>query len=180
MSNPSDIATSNLKIQASQKHHPNTPNDSSQPNQPSKPTLANDSFQGYKFIMFDPATKAPNFTPANAADMARRSAVSRVARIEREKAENRQRDIEARALAISRETVPDPDEARKNATLKQIDRLDKMIDAALTRADEDTFLKLAGAKEKLWKLVQPTAGVLKNSKRAIRSAPAVQFDDSQT
>ena len=136
-----------------------------------------------EYLDMNPAWKdhlAPPITRETAGDMARRATASRVARIEREKAEDRQRDIEARALAIERESKPDPDDARKSKTLIQIDKLDKLIDAALTRSDEDTFLKLAGAKEKLWKLVQPTAGVLKNSKRAIRSAPAIQFDDSTT
>jgi hypothetical protein len=44
-------------------------------------------------------------------------------------------------------------------TLRQIDRLDKLIGSALDADDANLFLKLTAAKEKLWKLVQPTAGV---------------------
>jgi len=114
--------------------------------------------------MFDPATRAPLITRETAADMARRAAASRVARIQREKAEERQRDIEARALAISRETTPDPDDARKAKILNQIDGLlDDMKVANLK-----TRLLLGKAVAELWKLVQPTAGVSKLS----RSRPA--------
>lgn len=102
------------------------------------------------------ATKAPNFTLENAADMARRATASRLARIAREKSEKEAADLASRAR---------PDDARKETTLKQIDKLDKMIDAALERGKQDDFIALAAAKERLWKLVQPTAGVAKPSRR---------------
>ena len=121
------------------------------------------------------ATKAPNFTRENAAAMARRAVESRLAREAREKDEERQRDIEARALAISRESKPDPDDARKNKTLVQIDKLDKMIDKALAIDDREAFLELADAKQKLWKLVQPTAGIAKHSRP--RSSPSFSTED---
>jgi len=114
--------------------------------------------------MFDPATRAPLITRETAADMARRAAASRVARIQREKAEERQRDIEARALAISRETTPDPDDARKAKILNQIDGLLNDMKGANLK----TRLLLGKAVAELWKLVQPTAGVSKLS----RSRPA--------
>ena len=104
------------------------------------------------------ATKAPNFTRENAAEMARRATHSRLARIAREKAE---REAAARAAA------PKTDDARRNETLKQLDALDGLIDAALDAGEVAKFLRLAAAKERLWKLVQPTAGALRP-----RSAPA--------
>jgi hypothetical protein len=36
-----------------------------------------------------------------------------------------------------------------------------LIDDALAKRDEERFLKLSSAKERLWKLVQPTAGSLR-------------------
>ena len=92
------------------------------------------------------ATKAPNFTSENAAAMSKLAHAAIRARKEREKA----------LLASQR---PIPDDARKEQTLRQIDRLDKLINSALDDDDADLFLKLTAAKEKLWKLVQPTAGV---------------------
>jgi hypothetical protein len=92
------------------------------------------------------ATKAPNFTPETARAAAIKSAESR--RL------NRLREIERLANERSK-----PDDARKEMTLRQIDRLDKLIGSALDADDANLFLKLAAAKEKLWKLVQPTAGV---------------------
>lgn len=111
------------------------------------------------------ATKAPNFTRENAADMARRAVESRLAREAREKAEDRQRDIEARALAISRETRPEPDEARKLKVQKQIDiLLDDMIGADLKER-----LAISRTLSDLWKLVQSVPGSSKG--RASRPAP---------
>ena len=92
------------------------------------------------------ATKAPNFTPETARAAAIKSAESRKL--------NRLREIERLANERSK-----PDDARKEMTLRQIDRLDKLIGSALDADDANLFLKLAAAKEKLWKLVQPTAGV---------------------
>jgi hypothetical protein len=57
--------------------------------------------------------------------------------------------------------IPFDDETRKKATLRQLDRLDGLIDKALAGGDREAFLELADAKQKLWKLVQPTAGVNK-------------------
>ena len=98
--------------------------------------------------MSNPATKAPNFTHENAAEMSKLAHAAIKARKEREKA----------ILASQR---PITDDARKDQTLRQIDRLDKLIFCALDDNDEKRFLKLTSAKEKLWKLVQPTAGALK-------------------
>ena len=80
------------------------------------------------------ATKAPNFTPETARAAALKSVESR--RL------NRQR--EAERLANERSI---PDDARKEETLRQIDRLDALINDALQRKDEEAFLKLATAKE---------------------------------
>ncbi len=105
------------------------------------------------------ATKAPNFTRENAADMARRATVSREARRAREKA----------AATATRQLASD--DARKTTTLRQIDKLDELINSSLDRRDAKRFLQLSAAKERLWKLVQPTAGALRPGRGSRRSDP---------
>lgn len=119
------------------------------------------------------ATKAPDITPEVAREFQRRATISRMARIEREKAEERQRDIEARALAISRQITPDSDEARRNRVQKQIDHLLTDMESAKSVV---VRLRISAALDRLWKLVQPTAGVLRPSKRSQGSTerPTVQ------
>lgn len=102
------------------------------------------------------ATKAPNFTRENAAEMARRATRSRLARIARER--------EA-AAAATRAAAPITDDARRKETCRQLDRVDDLIDEALEKEDLKTLPPLVGAKVLLWKLVFPTAGVLKPSRR---------------
>lgn len=112
------------------------------------------------------ATKAPNFTPETARIYAVRSIASRKLNREREK------QLLAQAEELARLCQkPANDESRKATTLKQIDALDKLIDNALEDEDEERFLKLTAAKERLWKLVQPTAGVLKSSRSRSHQAP---------
>jgi hypothetical protein len=86
--------------------------------------------------------------------MARRATRSRLARIERERAE-------AQAVKDALASRPEPEDTRKERTLKQLDKLDVLIDRSLNLGNSTQFLKLSAAKERLWKLVQPTAGVLK-------------------
>ena len=119
--------------------------------------------------MANPANLAPPFTRANAAEMARRATVSRLARIQREKDEERQRDLDARALALSREVKPEPDEARRAAILKQIDGLlDDMSGASVKER-----LAISSAVAKLWALVTPTAGSLKPGRQQRQARPEV-------
>lgn len=116
--------------------------------------------------MANPANLAPAFTRENAGEMARRATKSRLARIAREKAAQELAEIAAR------EAAPKSDDARTQETLRQIDRLDKLINHALDIGNEERFLALASCKERLWKLVQPTAGSLKpRSKDSRRLAP---------
>jgi len=96
--------------------------------------------------MSNPATLAAPFTKENARAMALRSHAAR--RL------NRERENIFRANA-----APAPDDARRAQALKQLDALDVMINDAINKGNEAQFLKLINAKEKLWKLVQPTAGV---------------------
>lgn len=97
-------------------------------------------------------TQAPPITRENAAEFARRAAISREAN---------------RAARAAKELARNPtEEARRETTLKQIDGLDKLIAQALRKSDANLFLKLSAAKERLWKLVSPTAGVLRPGKRA--------------
>jgi hypothetical protein len=98
------------------------------------------------------ATKAPNFTLANAKEMAFRSVLARRSNSKREKAAY-EAGFQA-ALNIK----PADDEARKKTTLNQIDALDKRISEALDEDDEERFTALCYVKERLWKLVQPTMG----------------------
>ena len=65
------------------------------------------------------------------------------------------------------------DEARRQTTLKQIDALDVKINNALDDDDNDLFLALAAAKERLWKLVQPTAGSLRPGRARREPSPDV-------
>ena len=126
------------------------------------------------------ATKAPNFTPETARIMAARSLESRKLNIQREK-----EAFEAgRQDALNEK--PNDDQARKDRTLRQIDLLDARITDALSDDDEERFLKLTAAKEKLWKLVQPTAGVSKPSRQRSQaisqpiSAPQEQSGQQST
>lgn len=50
------------------------------------------------------------------------------------------------------------DEPRLKRVLKQIDAVDKLIDGC---ADAKTFIGLTAAKERLWNLIYPKAGVLR-------------------
>lgn len=95
-------------------------------------------------------TQAPPFTRENAADMARRAVISREAR----------REAKRIAAEAAKPRIQD-EEARRQRTLTQLDGLDKLIDSALRKHDAELFLKLTAAKGRLWKLVAPTAGVLR-------------------
>ena len=53
-------------------------------------------------------------------------------------------------------------------TKSQLNALDALIDDALAKRDEERFLKLSSAKEKLWKLVQSVPG--QSKRRAGRDA----------
>jgi hypothetical protein len=107
------------------------------------------------------ATKAPNFTRENAAEMARRSNASRIARIEREKQERLARENLILAAGRAMASLPTGDEARRAKVLKQIDSL--ISDMEKSESIEER-IKIGKAVEGLWKLVQPTAGVLKPGK----------------
>jgi hypothetical protein len=104
--------------------------------------------------------KAPNFTRENAAEMARRATKARVASRLREKAEL------AAYRALERgEQTPD---ARTKRVLKQIKYCDELLDA---RPDAETFVKLTAAKERLWNLVFPKAGVMRPRSQPSRRPP---------
>ena len=96
-----------------------------------------------------PRMKAPPFTRENAAEMARRATASRLARIA---AERRERDNLATAIEGM-----DAEMARKARVLKQIARIDDLLDSCA----RDEVPGLVGAKEKLWSLVIPKAGSLR-------------------
>jgi hypothetical protein len=124
--------------------------------------------------MANSATKSPNFTPANAREMQRRSTASRLTRIAHEKAE-------AQAMKAALARIPESEDARRNRTLKQIDQLDGLIDRALNLGQQDRFLKLSKAKGELWKLVQPTAGSLRpGSRRRSQDVPRMVPIDPTT
>lgn len=111
--------------------------------------------------MSNPATLAAPFTKENAREMALRSHAARKL--------NRERDEILRANA-----APAPDDARKSQTLKQLDALDLLINDALNKGHESRFLKLTTAKERLWRLVQPSMGAIKPPRGSFpRPAPPV-------
>lgn len=85
--------------------------------------------------------------------MGRRGGLARRISLKREK---------QRLETERRSEKPDDDEARRI-------RVQKQIDSLLTDMEETSSLalrlKIGAALERLWKLVQPTAGVLKQSRR---------------
>jgi len=109
--------------------------------------------------------KAPNFTRENAGEMARRATKSRVAREQREKEQARLRDLEARALVISREVNPDPDDARERRIKKQIDTVLSDMESAKSPMIR---LKLVGALERLWNLLGASSGPKTGGNRPAR------------
>lgn len=90
------------------------------------------------------------FTRENAAEMGRLSAERR----------------RQRSLALAAPPLETDDSRRKDRVLRQIDRLDVMIEHC---RDAELFLRLANAKERLWNLVYPKPGSLRPGKS--RSAP---------
>jgi hypothetical protein len=96
------------------------------------------------------------FTRENAAEMARRSNAAKKAR----KAEEL-----ARAAMTPQDTTED---ARTKRVLLQIEQCDKMIERC---RDFDEFSKLTAAKERLWNLIFPKAGVMRprNQRSAARA-----------
>jgi len=90
--------------------------------------------------------RAPLFTRENAAEMARRANAAKAAR----KAE------EAKKLAALPASADEC--ARVKKVMTQIEKIDAMMERV---ADPDTFVKLTGAKEKLWNLIWAKAGVMK-------------------
>ena len=93
-------------------------------------------------------------------------------------AQNARREEAARIIAENARVTDD--DSRKKRTLAQLDKLDGLIDAALAAKNEARFLRLSAAKERLWKLVQPTAGSLRPSSRQHeRRAPLMPVDPPQ-
>jgi len=92
----------------------------------------------------------PRFNQQNAAEMQKRSYLARLAREGRER-EQRVKLAEMPANAH--------ESALKERVFVQLHHLDDMIDQS---EDVETLCKLIGAKERLWRLVLPTAGVLKH------------------
>ena len=109
------------------------------------------------------ATKAPNFTPETAREMGKRGGIARSENIKREKL--LLAELEAK---IRQSPIADSDEARKARVAKQIDAL--LNDMERTKS-LDVRLRIGAALERLWKLVQPTAGVNKPSRSRRPEAP---------
>lgn len=121
-------------------------------------------------LMSNLATLAPKFTPENASEMGRRGAMSRKLNREREKLRLQQlEELERKS------PIPDDDEARKRRVQKQIDMLLNDMEKA---KDLDKRLRIGAAIERLWKLVQPTAGVLKPSAKRGRPLPSIAFTEA--
>ncbi len=112
------------------------------------------------------ANKAPNFTSETASEMGKRGQAARQATLKRRKEEA------AREKQATLTAEPADDEARKRRVQKQIDIL--LTD--MEQADSIVVrLKIGAALERLWKLVQPTAGSLRPSaQKGRRSTPTPQ------
>ena len=106
------------------------------------------------------ATKAPNFTPANASEMGRRGALARIAN---EKARAAKAEADAKAL---RDIPASADEqARLKVVLRQLQIVDNEIEEV---ADSELRCKLIAAKARLWSLAFPTAGVIRPRSQSAR------------
>ena len=111
--------------------------------------------------------KAPPITRENAREM---SAKGNAVRWSRWRAE-REAAAAPKPLPPSFTASPGDVEA-VSRTKSQLNALDALIDDALAKRDEERFLKLSSAKEKLWKLVQSVPG--QSKRRAGRdSAPPI-------
>ena len=97
------------------------------------------------------------FTKENAGEMARRAAHAREAK----------RALERARLAML--PADASDDARHNRVLLQIQRVDDM----LMKCNRDEFPSLTAAKERLWNLIFPKAGVMRpRGSKQPRSSPA--------
>jgi len=121
----------------------------------------------------NPATLAPPFTKENAREMALRGAATRKRNRELEK------QLLAQAADLARKiALPSDDEARKSRVQKQIDIL--LTDMEKTKS-VDVRLRISAALDRLWKLVTPTAGVLRPPKRGAQQSlpPLVPISEPQ-
>ena len=98
----------------------------------------------------------PLITRENAAEMQRRAQVAIAARKERAR-------LDREKLAAMPATA-DAD-ARNKRVYAQIDRVDQFLEEC---QDAETYVKLTAAKERLWKLVVPTAGVMRPNQQSKR------------
>ena len=103
----------------------------------------------------------PQITRENAAEMQRRAQVAIAARKERAR-------LDREKLAAMPETADE--QARSKRVFAQIDRVDQFLEEC---QDAETFVKLTAAKERLWKLVVPTAGVLRPRPTVRRRTPVI-------
>jgi hypothetical protein len=74
----------------------------------------------------------------------------------------------SRRTALAAIPIESDDNRRKQRVLRQIDRLDVMIES--TR-DPELFLRLASSKERLWNLVYPKPGSLRPKQSRQDRAP---------
>ncbi len=110
--------------------------------------------------------RAAPFNAQNAAEMARRS---HIVRAERKAALEAELERQKQIAALSPQ--PHSDDARLIRVKRQIDSLlDDMEDAVTVRER----MQIGAAVERLWKLVQPTAGALKPQKQSRNASPAPQ------
>ena len=123
------------------------------------PAFATGTYRASQRLSHFDRMKIP-FTRENAGEMARRANAAKAAR----KAE-----IAAKLASIDANAT---EEVRITRTKEQLAKLDDMIDRALDDDDAELFLRLVTAKERLWGLVSPKAGVMrpKQSRRGF-SAP---------
>lgn len=94
------------------------------------------------------------FTKENAGEMARRAALAREAK--------------KKALLKRLEDLPEDasEDARHKRVLMQIQRCDQLLATCFAK----DFAALTAAKERLWKLIYPTAGVLRPKRASDRPA----------
>lgn len=68
------------------------------------------------------------------------------------------------------------EQARNARVMKQLDKVDEFLEQC---RDGDKFARLTAAKERLWNLLYPKAGVMRPSRRPARAAPPTVIETPQ-
>ena len=113
------------------------------------------------------------FTAENAAEYGRKGAL---ASLETKRAAKQA--LLAAQAKLAEIPASSDEQNRINRIQRQIDKCDEMLDSC---DEPETFVKLTAAKERLWNLLFPKAGVLKpKAQSGRRSMPNVSFGNESS